>query len=210
MYSITPGKHKEVVHIHTSASWPSQTQLLSFWPAVGFARRLQPSPAGGPQHPPACTHASEISEQIYQSQALYCRQQKAGLSELQVIQNQFHFLCVVQMYTHFSSAFMLGALILWSVDWSRVTWAFRSWAIFFTSAASSTWTARDTTINDEIQLPWWISQTWHIYYQKQYVENIPHWEVMKASRYSLLVRMSHMIYSHVPSYKYTFLPPTHN
>ena len=63
---------------------------------------------------------------IKYSRALYYRQQKAGLSELQVIQNQFHFLCVVQMYTHFSSAFMLGALILWSVDWSRVTWAFRS------------------------------------------------------------------------------------
>ena len=63
---------------------------------------------------------------IKYSRALYCRQQKAGLSELQVIQNQFHFLRVVQMYTHFSSAFMLGALILWSVDWSRVTWAFRS------------------------------------------------------------------------------------
>ena len=109
------------------------------------------------------------------------------------------------MHTHFSSAFMLGALILWSVDWSRVTWAFRSWAIFFTSAASSTWTARDTIINNEIQLPWWISQTWHIYYQKQYVENIPHWEVMKASQsYSLLVRMSHMIYSHAPLYKYLF------
>ena len=61
------------------------------------------------------------------SQALYCRQQKAGMeSELQRIQNQFQFLRVVQMHTHFSSAFMLGALILSSVDWSRVTWAFRS------------------------------------------------------------------------------------